>query len=174
MNENRNPLSVQVGGDHYKNFKVQPVEFIEANRLGFLPGCMIKRICRFDQPTGRGVQDLEKVVHEIDLFAEIHGLEVLGNPVGSSCEPFQIDRYAGDAIRADDPAIALEDFLVENGFGNTVRGSILTYIYYAVRAFQFDEQGNGENASALFSAARSVVSDLVYIAETGFSGEAER
>ena len=40
------PLHVQVGGDHYKDCGIQPVEFIEANRMPFLEGCIVKRITR--------------------------------------------------------------------------------------------------------------------------------
>ena len=39
----------QVGGKHYKNFKIQPIEFITANNLNFIQGCVIKYICRFDK-----------------------------------------------------------------------------------------------------------------------------
>lgn len=63
-------LDVQIGGSHYKGFAIQPVEFIQKNRLGFLEGCVIKRLCRFNQPTGKGMQDLEKALHEVDLMEE--------------------------------------------------------------------------------------------------------
>lgn len=62
------PLQQQVGGSHYKNFKVQPVEFIAKNRLGFLQGSIIKRICRYNRPGGKGFEDLEKIKHECDLL----------------------------------------------------------------------------------------------------------
>lgn len=62
-------LSVQVGGAHYKDFVIQPVEFITRNKLGFLEGCVIKRICRFRAKNGR--EDLEKIKHEIDLLIEL-------------------------------------------------------------------------------------------------------
>ena len=39
-------LDEQVGGSHYKDFKIQPAEFIEKNNLPFLDGCVIKRMCR--------------------------------------------------------------------------------------------------------------------------------
>jgi len=60
------PLDIQVGGDHYKKMKIQPVEFILANDLGFLEGCVIKRICRYKSKNG--IEDLEKAKHEIDLL----------------------------------------------------------------------------------------------------------
>lgn len=64
-----NPLDVQVGGGHYKKYAIQPVEFITKNKLGFLEGCVIKRICRYEDKNGR--EDLEKIKHEIDLLIEL-------------------------------------------------------------------------------------------------------
>ena len=62
-------LDTQVGGDHYKKHVIQPVEFITKNKLGFLEGCVIKRICRYEDKNGR--EDLEKIKHEIDLLIEL-------------------------------------------------------------------------------------------------------
>jgi len=62
-------LKRQVGGDHYKRFPIQPVEFIERNRLPFLEGLVIKYICR--HPWKGGVEDLEKAKHCIDLIIEL-------------------------------------------------------------------------------------------------------
>jgi hypothetical protein len=70
MTDNQNPLSRQVGGDHYKGFAIQPVEYIHGNGLNFLQGCIVKRITRYNQPTGKGVQDLEKIIHEAQLLIE--------------------------------------------------------------------------------------------------------
>lgn len=63
------PLDRQVGGNHYKGFVIQPVEFIEKNNLGFLVGCIIKRVCRYKDKNGR--EDLEKAIHELELLIEI-------------------------------------------------------------------------------------------------------
>lgn len=71
----KSALDVQVGGDHYKSFAIQPVEFITKNRLGFLPGCIIKRICRFNLPGGKGLQDLQKIKHEVNLLIELEGYD---------------------------------------------------------------------------------------------------
>lgn len=60
-------LERQVGGDHYKSQAIQPVQFIEGGALGFLQGCIVKRLCRFDKPTGKGLEDLEKSLHELEL-----------------------------------------------------------------------------------------------------------
>jgi len=37
----------QIGGTHYEKMKIQPIEFIEANSLGFHVGNAIKYICRY-------------------------------------------------------------------------------------------------------------------------------
>lgn len=64
-------LSVQVGGGHYKDFPIQPVEFVEANNLTFLEGCVVKRLCRHSRG-GKGRQDIEKAIHELQLILELH------------------------------------------------------------------------------------------------------
>ena len=64
----------QIGGDHYKDFAIQPTEFIMKNKLNFLEGCIIKRICRYKKK-GDGITDLKKIKHEIDMIIELEGLE---------------------------------------------------------------------------------------------------
>jgi hypothetical protein len=64
----RNPLAKQIGGSHYKECKIQPIEFIEANNLGFLEGCVVKRITRHNKDSGKGRQDIEKAIHELQLI----------------------------------------------------------------------------------------------------------
>jgi len=64
-------LDDQVGGDHYRSCKIQPVRYIEANELLFLEGCVVKRITRHDKPTGKGRQDIEKAIHELQLLLEL-------------------------------------------------------------------------------------------------------
>lgn len=63
-----NPLSEQVGGSHYKTMKIQPIEFIQANDLGFCEGNIIKYTCRYKQKGG--VEDLNKVIHYARLLIE--------------------------------------------------------------------------------------------------------
>ena len=64
-------LEQQIGGDHYKTCAIQPVEFIEANELGFLEGCVVKRIARHDKPSGKGEQDIDKAMHELQLIKQL-------------------------------------------------------------------------------------------------------
>jgi hypothetical protein len=62
-------IEQQEGGSHYKNMKIQPVEYIHANGLGFLEGSVIKYISRFRSKNG--LQDLQKARHFIDLLIEL-------------------------------------------------------------------------------------------------------
>jgi len=68
-----NALNVQISGEHYKHMKIQPVEFITANNLSFLEGCIVKRISRWRSKDG--LRDLEKIKHEVDLLIELEGLK---------------------------------------------------------------------------------------------------
>lgn len=65
----RSALNTQVGGGHYKDFPIQPAEFSTKNKLGFLEGCVIKRMCRWR--TKNGIEDLKKAIHEIELLIEL-------------------------------------------------------------------------------------------------------
>jgi hypothetical protein len=70
MDPYNNPsLGIQVGGNHYKSLKIQPVEFITANKLSFLEGCVIKRVCR--HRAKNGAEDIRKAIHELNLILEL-------------------------------------------------------------------------------------------------------
>jgi hypothetical protein len=58
----------QVGGSHYKKYKIQPVEFIIKNNIGFVEGNIIKYVLRFKEKGG--VQDLNKAKHYIELLID--------------------------------------------------------------------------------------------------------
>ena len=58
----------QVGGGHYKDMAIQPVEFIMANDLPFCEANVVKYICRWKQKGG--IQDLHKVIHYVELLIE--------------------------------------------------------------------------------------------------------
>jgi len=62
-------LDTQVGGDHYQKLAIQPVEYIFANRLGFIEGSIVKYITRWREKGG--VNDLEKIKHFVDLLIEL-------------------------------------------------------------------------------------------------------
>ena len=63
------PLSYQVGGDHYTKLKIQPVEYITANELTFLEGCIVGYISRWRNKGD--VQDLTKIKQCVDLIIKL-------------------------------------------------------------------------------------------------------
>ena len=65
----KSALDVQVGGAHYKNKRIQPVEYSYANGLNGLEASIVKRITRWRDKDG--FQDLEKIKHEVDLLIEM-------------------------------------------------------------------------------------------------------
>jgi len=68
-NLSKSALDRQVQGNHYKNFKIQPIEFITANKLSFIQGNIIKYICRYDKKNGK--KDIDKVIHYCELLKEL-------------------------------------------------------------------------------------------------------
>jgi len=59
-------LSYQVGGNHYKEYEIQPIEFILANKIPYVEGNIIKYICRYKEKNG--IEDLRKAKHYIDIL----------------------------------------------------------------------------------------------------------
>jgi len=63
-----NPYKKQVGGNHYKKYKIQPVDFIIQNKLDFCQGSVIKYVVRFKE---KGlIADLDKAIHYIELLKD--------------------------------------------------------------------------------------------------------
>jgi hypothetical protein len=58
----------QVGGDHYKQLKIQPLEYALENDLGICEHAVIKYVSRWKDKGG--VEDLRKARHYIDLMIE--------------------------------------------------------------------------------------------------------
>ena len=60
------PQDKQIGGSHYKDFHIQPYEFISKNDLSFFQGNVIKYVCRY-LFKGTAIQDLDKIIHYCEL-----------------------------------------------------------------------------------------------------------
>ena len=61
-------LEKQVGGKHYKNFRIQPAQFINENKLLFAEGNAIKYICRHSFKGKE--EDIKKAIHYLDMILE--------------------------------------------------------------------------------------------------------
>ena len=58
----------QVAGSHYQKLKIQPIEYILANELGFCEGAIVKYISRYKDKGG--VDDLRKIKQFCDFLIE--------------------------------------------------------------------------------------------------------
>lgn len=87
-------LNTQIGGSHYKDCAIQPIQYIEANKLQFLEGCVVKRVTRHDKPTGKGLQDIDKAIHELELIREVR--------YGKQTQPAPATPARAEELQADD------------------------------------------------------------------------
>ena len=66
--EQKSPLSTQIGGDHYTKLAIQPMQYSMKNGLDPLQHTIIKYVTRFRDKAG--IEDLEKAKHCIDMLIE--------------------------------------------------------------------------------------------------------
>lgn len=59
---------IQIGGNHYKDMKIQPIDFITENNLGYCEGAVVKYVSRWRNKGG--VEDLRKAAHYLELLIE--------------------------------------------------------------------------------------------------------
>jgi len=59
----------QVGGGHYKDMAIQPVEFIQKNGIPYLEGNVIKYIVRHKKKNG--AEDIKKAIHYCQLLLQM-------------------------------------------------------------------------------------------------------
>lgn len=78
-------LGTQIGGSHYTNKRIQPVEYIYANNLGYFEGNVVKYVTRWKDKNG--IQDLEKAKHYIQLLIELETREELAGSSATSYIP---------------------------------------------------------------------------------------
>jgi hypothetical protein len=59
----------QIGGQHYKIYKIQPTEFIHTNSIPFIEGNIIKYVVRHRNKNG--LEDLKKAKHYLELLIQL-------------------------------------------------------------------------------------------------------
>lgn len=64
-----NALKTQIGGSHYKDLAMQPIELITSLKCSFIQGCIIKYISRYKHKNG--AQDIKKCIHYAQLALEL-------------------------------------------------------------------------------------------------------
>ena len=65
-----NSWDIQIGGDHYKKYKIQPMDYSMQNGLDPLQHTVIKYVTRF-RDKNQPVEDLRKARHCIDMLLDI-------------------------------------------------------------------------------------------------------
>ena len=69
-----NPLNTQISGNHYKDLKIQPIEYIHANNIGYMEGNVVKYISR--HKAKNGADDVRKALHYCQLLLKLeYGLD---------------------------------------------------------------------------------------------------
>ena len=63
-----NATDEQVGGSHYKDLAIQPIDYIIQNNLGYIEGNIIKYVTRYKNKNG--VEDLRKARHYLEMLIE--------------------------------------------------------------------------------------------------------
>lgn len=63
-----NAMRIQIGGGHYKDLKIQPIDYILENGLGYCEANVVKYITRWKLKGG--VEDLRKAKHYIEILIE--------------------------------------------------------------------------------------------------------
>lgn len=58
----------QEGGSHYRDFEIQPTEFIRINEIRWCEGNVIKYTCR--HRFKGGAADLRKAIHYLEILLE--------------------------------------------------------------------------------------------------------
>ena len=58
----------QIGGNHYKDCKIQPIEYIEANNLTYSEGNVIKYVTRSRRKGGKN--DILKAIHYCEMIID--------------------------------------------------------------------------------------------------------
>lgn len=69
--EKEKALNKQIGGEHYKDCGIQPVEYIHANKLDYFEGNVVKYITRH-RTKGEGRKDIEKAIHYAQLILALN------------------------------------------------------------------------------------------------------
>jgi len=68
MLEETSVLKKQVGGNHYSRMAIQPIEFIQANKMEYAEANIVKYISRHKFKNGK--EDILKVIHYCEMIIE--------------------------------------------------------------------------------------------------------
>lgn len=64
-------LDKQVAGDHYKTFKIQPIEFALVNGLNACETIALRYIVRKKGDAAKKLEDLDKAIHTLEIYKQM-------------------------------------------------------------------------------------------------------
>lgn len=67
--EEVDPMDVQEGGDHYKKYPIQPIEFMHRNNIPSVPSQIMKYVIRYKDKNG--LEDLRKAQHLLTMLMQM-------------------------------------------------------------------------------------------------------
>lgn len=113
-------LDTQVGGGHYKTLKVQPVELIMSNHLGYCEGAVVKYLTRWRDKGG--LEDVRKAAHFVQILLEDRGYQ---HRLEDRCKALPI-RDSLDGAQ----------YCIDNGIGGPARNAIQVITLFAHRGWR--------------------------------------
>ena len=141
-------LNTQVGGNHYKNLAIQPVEYIFKNNIGYFEGCVIKYVTRWKNKGG--VQDLEKAKHFLELLIDLQeqyakeGMLDLVQQELAECCKVEVAEELPEYPKYDEPHyryLILADSVMYPHYyvGTFEERDVSTYYPQAVKFYSYEE-----------------------------------
>lgn len=67
--EEVDPMDIQEGGDHYKKYAIQPIEFMHRNNIPSVPSQIMKYVIRYKDKNG--LEDLRKAQHLLSMLMQM-------------------------------------------------------------------------------------------------------
>lgn len=64
-------LDKQVAGNHYKTFKIQPIEFALVNGLNACETIALRYIVRKKGDAAKKLEDLDKAIHTLEIYKQM-------------------------------------------------------------------------------------------------------
>jgi len=133
-------LGRQVGGTHYKNNAIQPIEFVMANGLGFCEANVVKYVTRY-QSKG-GTEDLRKVEHYLQLHMET-----------IQSEPWLLRQIRIWLANKGELGIQCYDYFAANDITDPRQQILITGVCY------WRGDGNTYSLETMLNAVRALISD---------------
>lgn len=116
------PLSVQIGGDHYRRYKIQPVQFIATNGWDFFAGNVLKYLSRWREKGG--LSDLQKALHYARLRIALQ-CEAYDKPRRPPMTMNSFIAANGIDEQTEVPLLALETWVLSSGHSHNIRAMFI-------------------------------------------------